>query len=317
MLYFPGTKIEKIGFIVKSSEKIQSDVPSATRIRKSAAPCALSEIMWYFCLQTELAMDTQAVINHIIRWMDTYARDARCEGFVIGISGGIDSAVSSTLAAMTGRPTLCMTLPIHQASSHVCRAEEHVAFLKDGYPNVSSLDVDLSPAYDQLTGLLPASHDHRKLELTRANTRSRLRMISLYYMAGLNNALVVGTGNKIEDFGVGFFTKYGDGGVDISPIADLTKSEVYQLARELGVCTSIRQAPPSDGLFDGERTDEDQLGASYPELERAMEHVLRGGTAEQLSGRDREVVEIFLARHRANRHKMEAIPVCIVPAELK
>lgn len=262
-------------------------------------------------------MDTIAVITHIVKWMDAYAREARSEGFVVGVSGGIDSAVSSTLAAMTGRPTLCMTLPIHQASSHVCRADEHVAFLKDAYPNVSSLDVDLSVAYDRLIDLFPTSNDLPKTELTRANTRSRLRMVSLYYMAGLRGALVVGTGNKIEDFGVGFFTKYGDGGVDISPIADLTKSEVYELAGSMGVCTSIQQAPPSDGLFDGERTDEDQLGASYPELEEAMEHVIRGGGCDELTGRDLEVVEIFLARNRANRHKMDPIPVCPIPPELK
>ena len=262
-------------------------------------------------------MKTQAVIDHIVQWMSRYARQAHSTGFVIGISGGIDSAVCSTLAARTGLPTLCMPLPIHQASSHVSRADEHVAFLRAHYPNVSSLDVDLTSVFDLLSEALPSSDNRQKLELTRANTRSRLRMVSLYYMAGLNNALVVGTGNKIEDFGVGFFTKYGDGGVDMSPIADLTKSEVYQLAEAMGICESIRQAAPSDGLFDGERTDEDQIGASYPELERAMEFVHQGGKAEQLSGRDREVVEIFLARNRANRHKMEAIPVCTIPPELK
>lgn len=262
-------------------------------------------------------MKTQAVIDHIVQWMSQYARQAHSSGFVIGISGGIDSAVSSTLAARTGLPTLCMTLPIHQASSHVNRADEQVAFLKANYPNVSSLDVDLTAVFDLLSGSLPTSDNRQKLDLTLANTRSRLRMVSLYYMAGLHNALVVGTGNKIEDFGVGFFTKYGDGGVDLSPIADLTKSEVYQLAEAMGICESIRQAAPSDGLFDGERTDEDQIGASYPELERAMEFVQQGGRAEQLSGRDREVVEIYLARNRANRHKMEAIPFCTIPAELK
>ncbi len=262
-------------------------------------------------------MKTQAVIEYIVQWMTDYAREAHSTGFVIGISGGIDSAVSSTLAARTGLPTLCLTLPIHQAPSHVSRAEEQVAFLKKNYANVSSLDVDLSPAYDQLVDLLPSTDDTHRLDLTRANTRSRLRMVTLYYMAGLRNALVVGTGNKIEDFGVGFFTKYGDGGVDLSPIADLTKSKVYELAEALDICASIRQAAPSDGLFDTDRTDEDQLGASYPELEQAMEYVSRGGTSDQLSGRDREVVEIFLARNRANRHKMEPIPVCTLPDELR
>lgn len=262
-------------------------------------------------------MEVQAVIRHIVEWMDTYAGKAGVDGFVIGISGGIDSAVSSTLAAMTGRPTWCLTLPIHQAVSHVSRADEHIAFLQKNYPNVFTLDVDLTEVYDRFVALFPHVGDLLKEELTRANTRSRLRMVSLYYMAGLHHALVVGTGNKIEDFGVGFFTKYGDGGVDISPIADLTKSEVYMLAREMGVCASIQEASPSDGLFDGERTDEDQLGASYPELEWAMEYLQGGGCEESLQGRPREIVEIFRARNRANRHKMEPIPVCVIPEALK
>ena len=262
-------------------------------------------------------MEVQAVIRHIVEWMDTYAGKAGVDGFVIGISGGIDSAVSSTLAAMTGRPTWCLTLPIHQAVSHVSRADEHIAFLQKNYPNVFTLDVDLTEVYDRFVALFPHVEDLPKEELTRANTRSRLRMVSLYYVAGLHHALVVGTGNKIEDFGVGFFTKYGDGGVDISPIADLTKSEVYMLAREMGVCASIQEAPPSDGLFDGERTDEDQLGAGYPDLEWAMEYLQQGGNVDSLSGRQREVVDIFRARNRANRHKMEPIPICVIPEALK
>ncbi len=262
-------------------------------------------------------MDSPSVIRHIVTWMSDYARDARSSGFLIGISGGIDSALCSVLAARTGLPTLCLALPIHQATAHCARAEEHIAWLRERFPNVESLEIDLSRAYDDLIGNFPTSDDDPREELTRANTRSRLRMVSLYHLAGLRGALVVGTGNKIEDFGVGFFTKYGDGGVDLSPIADLTKSEVFELANSLSICASILKAAPSDGLFDGERTDEQQIGASYPELERAMEHILQGGRAEQLEGRDREVVEIYLARNRANRHKMEPIPVCKVPDEIK
>lgn len=262
-------------------------------------------------------METRAIIEHIVQWLNTYSETSRTDGFVIGVSGGIDSAVCSTLAAMTGKKTLCVTLPIHQAASHVDRAEEHIARLKEQFPFVESANIDLTLPYDRFIEDLPVTDNEDRQHLTNANTRSRLRMVALYYMAGLRNALVVGTGNKVEDFGVGFFTKYGDGGVDISPIADLTKSEVYMVARELGVCQSICTAPPTDGLFGDDRSDEDQIGASYPELEWAMEQAETGARAEDFAGRERTVFEIYEHRNRVNRHKMEPVPVCRIPVELK
>lgn len=262
-------------------------------------------------------MKKSEVALHITEWMKSYAAQAGSTGFVVGISGGIDSAVVSALAAMTGLRTVCVTLPIHQATSHVDRANEHIDWLKARYPNVESLDIDLTQPYDRFIQDLPCTASEGRQHLANANTRSRLRMVALYYVAGINNLLVTGTGNKIEDFGVGFFTKYGDGGVDISPIADLTKTQVYGLAKELDIVGSIRIAPPTDGLFGDDRSDEDQMGATYPELEWAMEQAETGARAEDFTGRDREVFEIFAHRNRINKHKMEPIPVCKIPEHLK
>ncbi|CEN43138.1 NH(3)-dependent NAD(+) synthetase [Capnocytophaga canis] len=261
-------------------------------------------------------MNAEKVTNHIVHWLKTYAENAKVKGFVIGISGGIDSAVVSTLCAETGVPTLCLELPIHQAENHVSRAKEHIAFLKEKYSNITDLQVDLTPVFDQFVKQIPTTDQH-SYEMALANTRSRLRMTTLYYFAGLDGRLVVGTGNKIEDFGVGFFTKYGDGGVDISPIADLMKSEVYQLARYLGVPESIVMAKPSDGLFGDDRSDEDQLKANYDELEWAMLQHENGKTTEDFSGRQKEVFEIYQRLNRANQHKMNPIPICKVENSVK
>ncbi len=255
---------------------------------------------------TSTASDTAA---RIAAWMREYADGARAAGFVVGISGGIDSAVVSTLAAMAGLRTICVTLPIHQAATHIARAEEHIARLSASYPNIEAANIDLTGPYDRFIRDLPTVADQEKQHLAGANVRARLRMTALYYLAGLNNALVAGTGNKIEDFGIGFFTKYGDGGVDLSPIGDLTKTQVYALAEELGIADSIRNAPPTDGLFGDDRSDEAQIGATYPELEWAMEQAENGARAEDFDGRQREVFEIFQRRNRANRHKMEMPPV--------
>jgi NAD+ synthase len=262
-------------------------------------------------------MNTTTVIDHITTWLKNYCTTNRQRGFVVGVSGGIDSAVTSALCARTGLPTLCVELPIHQAPSHVSRALEHVARLQQHHGNVSLERVDLTPTFDTLERALPDSPHDATHQLALANTRARLRMTTLYYLAGVHGYLVAGTGNKIEDFGVGFFTKYGDGGVDISPIADLTKSEVYAVARELGIVQSILDAAPTDGLFGDSRTDEDQIGASYPELEWAMDLRDNGGSTEDLSERQRTVLAIFDKRRAANRHKMDPIPVCIIPADLK
>lgn len=259
----------------------------------------------------------EEITNHIVNWLRSYAENAKVKGFVVGISGGIDSAVTSTLCARTGLPTLCVEMPIHQAESHVTRAREHIQYLKGKYANVSSELADLTPVFETFKNQVPQTGDQYTLDLTLANTRARLRMTTLYYFAGLNNTLVAGTGNKVEDFGVGFFTKYGDGGVDVSPIADLVKSEVRELAKYMGVPDSIVLAKPTDGLFGDDRSDEDQLGASYDELEWAMEQVEHGKGETDFEGREQEIFNIYTRLNAKNRHKMEAIPVCEIPGNLK
>ena len=252
-------------------------------------------------------MNTPKVTQQIVEWLKDYLVQTGIKGMVVGISGGIDSAVVSTLCAETGKPVLCLEMPIHQAANQVSRGRNHIAFLKNKYPNVSSLEVDLTPVFDTFVAQVPPAENNA---LALANTRARLRMTTLYYFAGLQGYMVVGTGNKIEDFGVGFFTKYGDGGVDVSPIADLMKSEVYELADYLEIIPGIRQAPPTDGLFGDDRTDEDQLGASYPELEWAMTFVEEGQKEEGLTPRQEKVLSIFKRLNKANQHKMQPIPVC-------
>jgi NAD+ synthase len=255
--------------------------------------------------------------EYIVQWLHDYVTNAKVKGFVVGISGGIDSAVTSTLCAQTGYPTLCVEMPIHQAPSHVSRAREHIKQLKDRYTNVTSAEVDLTPVFESFRTEVPETGNPHLLDLTLANTRARLRMTTLYYMAGIHSALVAGTGNKVEDFGVGFFTKYGDGGVDISPIADLMKSEVRLLAAYLDVPQSIIAAKPTDGLFGDDRSDEDQLGASYDELEWAMLEAEKGKTEEDFTGRLKDVFKIYIRLNTINQHKMNAIPVCDIPEFLK
>lgn len=259
----------------------------------------------------------EEITQHIVNWLRSYAENAKVKGFVVGISGGIDSAVTSTLCARTGMPTLCLMMPIHQAESHVARAKEHIESLKERYSNVSSAEADLTPVFTTFKNHVPQSGEQQVLDLTLANTRARLRMTTLYYFAGLNHALVAGTGNKVEDFGVGFFTKYGDGGVDVSPIADLVKSEVRELAKYMGVPDSIIVAKPTDGLFGDDRSDEDQIGANYDELEWAMNEAAKGSAAESFEGRQKEIFNIYIKLNTANRHKMVAIPVCEIPENLK
>ncbi len=264
-------------------------------------------------------LNVQGTITHITGWLRDYCTTNRQQGFVLGISGGVDSAVVSTLCARTGLPVLCVEMPIRQAPSQVDRAQEHIAWLRAQFPNVEEVRTDLTPVFDAFTQVLPPQADSPALHLALANTRARLRMTALYYFAGIRRALVAGTGNKVEDFGVGFYTKYGDGGVDLSPIADLMKSEVFALAKALGIVDSILQAKPTDGLFGDDRSDEDQLGASYPELEWAM--ALRDSASEvnegSLSPRQRKVLAIYDRLHAANAHKWNAIPVCVIPNHLR
>ncbi len=261
-------------------------------------------------------MQTEKVIDHIVNWLKEYAINANMEGFVVGISGGIDSAVTSSLCAKTGLRTLCVEMPIHQAESQVTRAQEHITQLKKRYPNVSDIKVDLTPVFEELKSVVPKIPDSPQLDLSLANTRARLRMSTLYYFAGLHRYLVAGTGNKVEDFGVGFYTKYGDGGVDLSPIANLLKSEVYTIAKVLEIPTSIQNAVPTDGLFGDSRSDEDQIGASYDELEWAMKMKEEGKNSTDFKGREKEVFKIFTHLNTVNQHKMTPIPVCNIPVEL-
>ncbi len=255
--------------------------------------------------------------NHIVKWLLDYATNAKVKGFVVGISGGIDSALTSTLCAQTGLPTLCVEMPIHQAESHVNRANEHINQLKKRFSNVSNERVDLTPTFEIFKNSIPNSENEAAYNLSLANTRARLRMTTLYYLAGINSLLVAGTGNKVEDFGVGFFTKYGDGGVDLSPIADLLKSEVRLLAKYVEVPESILKAKPTDGLFGDDRSDEDQLGASYDELEWAMAQIENGKTENDFSGRKLEIISIYKRLNFLNQHKINPIPVCKISQELK
>ncbi len=262
-------------------------------------------------------MNTERVSNHIVSWLKEYAKKANVSGFVVGVSGGIDSAVTSILCAKTGLPTLCVEMPIHQAESQVTRAQNHIKLLKSNFKNTSSTKVDLTNTFEAFQKANQQEQVSAVVNLALANTRARLRMSSLYYLAGLHGLLVAGTGNKIEDFGVGFYTKYGDGGVDLSPIADLLKSEVYQLASYLGVIDAIQNAAPTDGLFGDSRTDEDQIGASYDELEWAMKMKDENKTHQDFSGRQLEVFTIYERLNTLNQHKMNPIPVCKISNKLK
>ncbi|MCG2418486.1 NAD(+) synthase [Aequorivita sp. F47161] len=262
-------------------------------------------------------MQTEKVIDYIVNWLKNYAVNAKMDGFVIGISGGIDSAVTSALCAKTGMRTLCVEMPIHQAENQVNRGREHIQFLKNNFTNVSNTTVDLTPVFEQFKTVVPQTTADSFLDLSLANSRARLRMTTLYFFAGIHRYLVAGTGNKIEDFGVGFYTKYGDGGVDLSPIADLMKSEVYEIGRALNIPDSILKAAPTDGLFGDSRTDEDQLGASYDELEWAMKMHKNGKVDSEFTARQKVVYDIYSRLNKANQHKMMPIPVCEIPLDLK
>ncbi len=262
-------------------------------------------------------MNSEKVVNHIVNWLKEYATNAGVKGFVIGISGGIDSAVTSTLCAKTRFPVLCIEMPIHQGENQVNRAKEHITQLKERFDKVLSTEINLTSTFEEFKTVLPLTKDKVAVDLSLANTRARLRMSTLYYLAGIHNYLVAGTGNKVEDFGVGFFTKHGDGGVDLSPIADLMKSEIYQIAKVLNVPDSIQIAKPTDGLFGDSRTDEDQIGASYDELEWAMQQNDNGKNTTDFFGREKRVFEIFKQRNNANKHKMVPIPICEIPKNLK
>jgi NAD+ synthase len=273
------------------------------------------DFAYYFCEDND--MQIEKTIHHIVGWLDSYLEKSGLEGFCVGVSGGIDSAVTSTLCARTSRSTMVLNMPIFQASDQLYRSSAHNAWLQSIYKNVTPVDLDLTPAFSSIQENFPSDIQDG---LTMANTRARLRMLTLYAFASHHRLLVTGTGNKVEDFGVGFFTKYGDGGVDISPIADLFKSEVYALARGLGISEDIIAAPPTDGLWEDNRTDEGQIGASYEELEWAMAHIALPEANKNhsvLNNRQKKVLKIYKKHHSANRHKMDPIPVCMVPGHLR
>jgi NAD+ synthase len=257
----------------------------------------------------------EKVAIHITHWLNSYIEKSGMNGFVVGISGGIDSAVTSTLCAKTGKNVFCLEMPIKQEQGQISRAQNHIKWLESNFENVTSLRLPLDSVFDSFTKILPETKEKEAQFLSLANTRARLRMTSLYYFAALHRYLVAGTGNKVEDFGVGFYTKYGDGGVDLSPIADLMKTEVFELAKELQIIDSIQNAAPTDGLWGDDRTDEDQLGATYPELEWAMGAFQSHSSTTSFSERQKEVFEIFKKHHLQNQHKMNPIPVCKVPKE--
>jgi NAD+ synthase len=242
--------------------------------------------------------------DKIVRWLKDYYWQHSIKAFVIGVSGGIDSAVVSTLCARTGLPTYVVCMPLNSTHENSKLSEIHAKALTDKYDNVTQVFVELSTTYDQFLHSLQwwsDAHGHGEKEftsdeLTLANTKARIRMITLYQIAGSKGGIVVGTGNKVEDYGIGFFTKYGDGGVDIAPIADLYKTEVWKLGEFLEVDERICDAIPTDGLWDDGRKDEDQIGASYEQLEEAMEY--RRGPA----------VDILDEFNMKNNHKMSPIP---------
>ena len=241
-------------------------------------------------------MQTSERVNYIKNWINDYCNSMPKEpdSLVIGISGGIDSSVTSTLCALTGKKTIVLSMPIKQIKEQHSLSVKHQEWLKNKFKNVESYLIDLDNVFKSFeTSLRQFDSDHGF-----ANSKARLRMTTLYQAATFNNGIVVGTGNKVEDFGVGFYTKYGDGGVDISPIADCTKTQVWEMGKNLGILDEIINAQPTDGLWDDSRTDVVQLGMSYQELEKAMKDPNSDGYKKYMEIRKR------------NLHKMKPIPVC-------
>ena len=244
-------------------------------------------------------MKTLERINYIKHWIVDYCKSMpkEPEALIVGISGGIDSSVVSTICALTEKKTIVLSMPIKQMKEQQDLSLKHQEWLKRKFKNVESHLIILDNLFKSFKVSLSEFDNEHGL----ANSRARLRMATLYQVAAANNGIVVGTGNKVEDFGVGFYTKYGDGGVDISPIADCNKSQVWEMGKSLGILKEILEAQPTDGLWDDGRTDEGQLGLSYKELEEAMNN-------ESSINREK-----YISIRKANLHKMEPIPVCKIP----
>ena len=246
-------------------------------------------------------MNSKDKINFIVNWIKNYTKSINKQpvSLIIGVSGGVDSALTSTLCAKTGLKTIAISMPIKQNPSQHNLSLRHLEYLKKNFDNVDTKIIDLDNIFKSFESTMKEFDN----ELAYANSRSRLRMVTLYQVAQSNNGIVVGTGNKVEDFGVGFYTKYGDGGVDISPIADCSKSDVWDLAREIGVIKDIIDAAPTDGLWDDSRNDENQLGLSYKQLEEAMEN------------KNSKYYKKYEEIRGPNLHKMKPIPVCEFPRD--
>lgn len=249
-------------------------------------------------------------IKIITAWIKKYAKDNRIETLVVGISGGIDSAVVSTLCAETGLPTYVLSMPIKQSKTTHGLSQAHGKWLIERYSNVTFETINLTPTFKQFEKCFASNN-----KLAEANSRSRLRMMTLYHAAQETHGIVVGTGNRVEDFGVGFFTKYGDGGVDISPIGDCLKTEVWDMGRELEVLDEIIAAAPTDGLWEDGRTDESQLGMTYPELELAMANDIFESLGFKLKGKELTQLKAYRKIQKRNLHKMQPIPVCKIEEE--
>ena len=253
-------------------------------------------------------------INHITRWLKQYGKSAKISTFVVGISGGIDSSVVSALCALTGLKTIVVQMPIKQNRTLDSRSSLQAGWLLKHHPkNVIHMSMDLTTVFTAFEKKIapfcsPEQEPNPQEQLAFANSRSRLRMMTLYQIAQSHGGIVVGTGNRVEDFGVGFFTKYGDGGVDISPIGDCMKTAVWDMGREFGLPQEIIDAPPTDGLWDDGRTDEGQLGMTYPELEQAM--WLDESGDQSVTRDEMKKLKQYRAIRARNLHKMQPIPVC-------
>ena len=246
-------------------------------------------------------MNSDKKITYISNWIKDYAISLPFNppSLIIGVSGGIDSAVTSTLCAKTGLKTIAVSMPIKQNQSQHDLSLRHLKWLEDSFDNVEIMTIELDEVFKSFE--LTMTNFNNKLAF--ANSRSRLRMVTLYQIAQANKGIVVGTGNKVEDFGVGFYTKYGDGGVDISPIADCTKTDVWNMGKSLGIMNEIIEAAPTDGLWDDSRNDESQLGLTYEQIEEAM------------NNSNSKYYDKYLKIREPNLHKMKPIPVCIIPKD--